>query len=135
MTRWVGFVPMFAGVVAFATPRLNFGLSESVSIPTLPSDILGCMLILAGLAKGMYWISTEPNPLHMTPARFNILAFFAVQRYANGPNVVTSHHGLRLTQCRKPPAETALASHSPLFFESLQKALQRYLPSVICLGF
>jgi hypothetical protein len=54
MKSWVGHILMFAGVVAVATSRLNLGLSESVNIPTFPSDILGCMLILAGLAKRMY---------------------------------------------------------------------------------
>jgi hypothetical protein len=45
---------MFAGIVALITPRLNVSLPEGVSIPTLPSDIVGAMLVLSGIAKGLY---------------------------------------------------------------------------------
>jgi hypothetical protein len=45
---------MFAGIVAFITPRLNVSLPEGVSIPTLPSDIVGAILVLSGIAKGLY---------------------------------------------------------------------------------
>jgi hypothetical protein len=43
---------MFARIVASITPRLN--VPEGVSIPTLPSDIVGAILVLSGIAKGLY---------------------------------------------------------------------------------
>jgi len=54
MKNWIGAILMFAGLVAFITPRLNVDMPEELTIPTLPADILGCMLILAGLAKRTY---------------------------------------------------------------------------------
>ncbi len=42
------------GIVAFITPRLNYNLPEGVSIPTLPTDILCGILIVAGIAKSIF---------------------------------------------------------------------------------
>jgi hypothetical protein len=44
---------MFAGIVALITPRLNVSLPEGVSFQ-LPSDIVGAILVLSGIAKGLY---------------------------------------------------------------------------------
>jgi hypothetical protein len=49
-----GIILMFAGIVAFITPRLNVSLPDGVSIPTLPSDIIGAVLVLSGMAKSVY---------------------------------------------------------------------------------
>jgi len=45
---------MFAGIIAFITPRHNVSLPDGVSIPTLPSDIIGAVLVLSGMAKSVY---------------------------------------------------------------------------------
>jgi hypothetical protein len=50
----VGTILMFAGIIAFITPRLNVSLPDGVSIPTLPSDIIGAFLVLSGMAKSVY---------------------------------------------------------------------------------
>ena len=50
----LGTILMFAGIVAFITPRLNYNLPEGVSIPTLPTDILCGILIVAGIAKSIF---------------------------------------------------------------------------------
>ena len=44
----IGTVLIIAGVIAFLVPRLHVNLPEGISIPTLPTDILGGLLILAG---------------------------------------------------------------------------------------
>jgi hypothetical protein len=50
----VGLILMFAGIVAFITPRLNVSLPDGVSIPTLPSDLIGTVLVVSGIAKSVY---------------------------------------------------------------------------------
>jgi hypothetical protein len=52
--KYLGTILIMAGIAAFITPRLNINFPEGVSIPTLPSDILGGLLILAGLAWKIY---------------------------------------------------------------------------------
>jgi hypothetical protein len=52
--KYLGTILIMAGIAAFITPRLNINFPEGVSIPTLPSDILGGLLILAGLARKIY---------------------------------------------------------------------------------
>jgi hypothetical protein len=52
--KYLGNILLFAAVAAFIVPRLNFQLPEGVTIPTLPSDILGGALLLAGIVKKMY---------------------------------------------------------------------------------
>jgi hypothetical protein len=44
-----GDVLMIAGIGAFITPRLNVNLPEGLSLPTLPTDMLGGILLLAGV--------------------------------------------------------------------------------------
>jgi hypothetical protein len=36
-------------IAAFVTPRLNVNLPEGLSLPTLPTDMLGGILLLAGV--------------------------------------------------------------------------------------
>jgi hypothetical protein len=45
---------MIAGVAAFIAPRLNLRLPENLTIPTLPTDILGGLLLVAGIAWKIY---------------------------------------------------------------------------------
>ena len=52
--KYLGTTLLFAGIAAFITPRLNVDLPEGLSIPTLPTDILGGVLLLAGLAWKIY---------------------------------------------------------------------------------
>ena len=50
----LGTTLMVAGTAAFITPLINVDLPEGVSIPTLPTDILGGVLLLAGVAWKIY---------------------------------------------------------------------------------
>jgi hypothetical protein len=52
--KYVGTTLMIAGIAAFLAPRLNLNLPEGVTIPTLPTDILGGLLIVAGIAKSIH---------------------------------------------------------------------------------
>lgn len=54
MKKYLGMTLMIAGIVAFIAPRLNVDLPEGLSIPTLPTDILGGLLLLAGVAWKIY---------------------------------------------------------------------------------
>jgi hypothetical protein len=54
MKKYLGISLMIAGALAFIVPRLNLGLPEGLSIPTLPTDILGGILLLAGVARKIY---------------------------------------------------------------------------------
>jgi hypothetical protein len=45
----VGTILIIAGIAALIAPRLNVNLPEGLSIPTLPTDILGGILLLAGV--------------------------------------------------------------------------------------
>jgi len=50
---------MILGVVAFIVPRLNIVLPVDIAIPTLPTDVLGVIVILAGLFWNTYRDSKE----------------------------------------------------------------------------
>jgi hypothetical protein len=50
----LGTTLMVAGTVAFITPLINVDFPEGLSIPTLPTDILGGVLLLAGVAWKIY---------------------------------------------------------------------------------
>ena len=52
--KYVGTTLMIAGIVTFIAPRLNLQLPEGLSIPTLPTDILGGILLVAGIAWKIY---------------------------------------------------------------------------------
>ena len=52
--KYVGTTLMIAGIAALLATRLNVNLPEGVTIPTLPTDILGGLLIVAGLVKIIY---------------------------------------------------------------------------------
>jgi hypothetical protein len=47
--KYVGTILMIAGIAALIAPRLNVDLPAGLTIPTLPTDILGGILLLAGL--------------------------------------------------------------------------------------
>jgi len=49
--KHLGMFLMIAGIAAFVTPRLNVNLPEGLSLPTLPTDMLGGILLLASF----YW--------------------------------------------------------------------------------
>ena len=46
---------MIAGTAAFITPRLNVNLPEGLSLPTLPTDMLGGILLLAGVFWNVFY--------------------------------------------------------------------------------
>jgi len=46
---------MIAGIAAFVTPRLNVNLPEGLSLPTLPTDMLGGILLLAGVFWNVFY--------------------------------------------------------------------------------
>jgi hypothetical protein len=48
MMKSLGAVLIVAGVIALLVPRLHVNLPEGVSMPTIPTDILGGLLLLAG---------------------------------------------------------------------------------------
>ena len=48
----IGIILMIAGIAALIVTRLN--LPGGFTIPTLPTDILGGLLIVAGIAKSIY---------------------------------------------------------------------------------
>jgi hypothetical protein len=52
--KYLGITLMIAGIAAFIAPRLNLQLPEGVTIPTLPSDILGGILLISGIALRIY---------------------------------------------------------------------------------
>ena len=52
--KYLGTILMITGIAALLVARLNVNFPEGVSIPTLPTDILGGLLIAAGLAKSIY---------------------------------------------------------------------------------
>jgi hypothetical protein len=54
MKKYLGTSLMIAGFLTFIVPRLNWDLPEGLSIPTLPTDILGGILLLAGVARKIY---------------------------------------------------------------------------------
>ena len=53
--KHLGTTLIIAGIAAFITPRLNVNLPEGLSLPTLPTDILGGMLLLAGLFWNVFF--------------------------------------------------------------------------------
>jgi hypothetical protein len=52
--KYLGTTLMVAGTAAFITPHLNVDLPEGLSVPTLPTNILGGVLLLAGVAWKIY---------------------------------------------------------------------------------
>jgi hypothetical protein len=48
MMKSLGMVLIGAAAIAFLVPRLHVTLPEGVSMPTLPTDILGGLLLVAG---------------------------------------------------------------------------------------
>jgi len=56
MMKRLGMVLIAAAAIAFLVPRLQVNLPEGVSMPTLPTDILGGLLLLAG-----FFVSVLPN--------------------------------------------------------------------------
>ena len=46
---------MIAGIAAFITPRLNVNPPEGLSLPTLPTDMLGGILLLAGVFWNVFY--------------------------------------------------------------------------------
>jgi hypothetical protein len=52
--KYLGNTLLFAAVAAFIVPRLNLHLPEGVTVPTLPSDILGGVLLVAGIGRKIY---------------------------------------------------------------------------------
>ena len=52
--KYLGTTLVITGIAALLATRLNVNLPEGVTIPTLPTDILGGLLIAAGLAKSIY---------------------------------------------------------------------------------
>jgi hypothetical protein len=52
--KYLGTILMIAGIAAFIAPRLNVDLPEGMTIPTLPTDILGGILLVAGVARKIF---------------------------------------------------------------------------------
>jgi|NGEPerStandDraft_6_1074524.scaffolds.fasta_scaffold527302_1 hypothetical protein len=52
--KYLGTILVMTGIAAFLATRLNVNFPEGVTIPTLPTDILGGLLIVAGIAKNIY---------------------------------------------------------------------------------
>jgi hypothetical protein len=52
--KYLGTILMIAGIAAFIAPRLNVDLPEGMTIPTLPTDILGGILLMAGVARKIF---------------------------------------------------------------------------------
>ena len=53
--KHLGMFLMIAGIAAFITPRLNVNLPEGLSLPTLPADMLGGILLLAGVFWNVFY--------------------------------------------------------------------------------
>ena len=53
--KHLGMILIIAGIAAFITPRLNVNLPEGLTIPTLPTDILGGILLLAGVFWNVFY--------------------------------------------------------------------------------
>jgi hypothetical protein len=53
--KHLGTILIIAGITAFITPRINVNLPEGLSVPTMPTDILGSMLLLAGLFWNVFY--------------------------------------------------------------------------------
>ena len=53
--KHLGMFLMIAGIAAFITPRLNVNLPEGLSLPTLPTDMLGGILLLAGVFWNVFY--------------------------------------------------------------------------------
>lgn len=52
--KHLGTILMMAGIAAFIAPRLNVDLPDGLTIPTLPTDILGGILLVAGVARKVF---------------------------------------------------------------------------------
>ena len=53
--KHLGMFLMIAGIAAFITSRLNVNLPEGLSLPTLPTDMLGGILLLAGVFWNVFY--------------------------------------------------------------------------------
>ena len=53
--KHLGMFLMIAAIAAFITPRLNVSLPEGLSLPTLPTDMLGGILLLAGVFWNVFY--------------------------------------------------------------------------------
>ena len=53
--KHLGMFLMIDGIAAFVTPRLNVNLPEGLSLPTLPTDMLGGILLLAGVFWNVFY--------------------------------------------------------------------------------
>jgi hypothetical protein len=53
--KHLGTILIIAGITAFITPRINVNLPEGLSVPTMPTDTLGGMLLLAGLFWNVFY--------------------------------------------------------------------------------
>ena len=53
--KLLGTILIIAGIAAFITPRLNVNLPKGLSLPTIPTDILGGILLLAGVVWNVFY--------------------------------------------------------------------------------
>ena len=53
--KHLGIILMIAGIAALITPRLNVHLPEGLSLPTMPTDILSGILLLAGVFWNVFY--------------------------------------------------------------------------------
>jgi hypothetical protein len=52
--KYLGTILMMAGIAAFIAPRLNVALPDGLTIPTLPTDIVGGILLVAGVTRKVF---------------------------------------------------------------------------------
>jgi hypothetical protein len=53
--KHLGTILILAGIAAFITSRLNVNLPQGLSLPTWPTDILGGILLLAGVFWNVFY--------------------------------------------------------------------------------
>jgi hypothetical protein len=53
--KHLGTILIIAGIAAFIAPRLNVNLPQGLSLPTWPTDILGNILLLAGVFWNVFY--------------------------------------------------------------------------------
>jgi hypothetical protein len=49
--KYLGTILMMAGIAAFIAPRLNLDLPDGLTLPTLPTDAVGGIFLVAGVAR------------------------------------------------------------------------------------
>ncbi len=49
--KYLGTILMMAGIAAFIAPRLNLDLPDGLTLPTLPTDIVGGIFLVAGVTR------------------------------------------------------------------------------------